>query len=237
MWREEPADARRDFLIGLDLAQGGADWTALAVAERVEPADGGPAAYGVIHLERWRDKRTARIPERVGAVWRQLVLLHRQREFERTGRGVAAWPDVRLVVDQTGVGPFGLDPLREAGFSPIGVVIHGGDAVTRPDAATYRAPKRDIAGAVNVLLQSGRLRIEASLPDAAALKAELENFRAKINIATGHDSYAAGPAEAWREGAHDDLVLAVGVAAWLGESQPVPRLDAGILAHFDAMPG
>jgi soluble P-type ATPase len=33
---------------------------------------------------------------------------------------------------------------------------------------------------------------------------ELQNFRVKINIATGHDSY-----EAWRENEHDDIVLAV----------------------------
>jgi hypothetical protein len=26
---------------------------------------------------------------------------------------------------------------------------------------------------------------------------------------------------AWREGTHDDLVLAVAMAAWLGESRPV----------------
>jgi len=34
----------------------------------------------------------------------------------------------------------------------------------------------------------------------------------KINLATGHDSY-----EAWREGDHDDLVLAVAMACWTGE--------------------
>ncbi len=34
----------------------------------------------------------------------------------------------------------------------------------------------------------------------------------KINISTAHDSY-----EAWREGDHDDLVLAVAMACWAGE--------------------
>ena len=42
-----------------------------------------------------------------------------------------------------------------------------------------------------------------------ALKKELLNFRVKINISTSHDSY-----EAWREGDHDDLVLAVALACW-----------------------
>ena len=38
------------------------------------------------------------------------------------------------------------------------------------------------------------------------------NLKVKINIATGHHSY-----EAWREGDHDDLVLAVAMACWCGE--------------------
>jgi hypothetical protein len=41
------------------------------------------------------------------------------------------------------------------------------------------------------------------------LRAELLNFRVKINLASGHDSY-----EAWREGDHDDLVLAAAMAVW-----------------------
>jgi hypothetical protein len=50
----------------------------------------------------------------------------------------------------------------------------------------------------------------------------------KINIATGHDSY-----EAWREGDHDDLVLAVALACWTGErylrkEDSIPR--PGIIA-------
>ena len=40
---------------------------------------------------------------------------------------------------------------------------------------------------------------------------ELAQFKVKINISTGHDSY-----EAWREGDHDDLVLAVALACWYG---------------------
>ncbi len=43
---------------------------------------------------------------------------------------------------------------------------------------------------------------------------ELHNFKVTIS-ALGHDSYGAG--DGWREGAHDDLVLAVALAAWFGE--------------------
>jgi hypothetical protein len=234
MWRDEPAP-RIDYLIGLDLAQGGADFIALAVIERLEFADRDLAEYQVTWLERWRSKRTARIPERVMAIVQQLTVRHREREYQRTGVGRATYPPLRLVIDQTGVGPFGLDPLRQAGMEPIGITIHGGDAVSHPTHDVYRVPKRDIAGAVNVLLEANRLRIADALPDAAVLRAELENFRVKININTGHDSYAAGPAEGWREGEHDDLVLAVGIALWLGEAYPPPGpLDPDLVAAFIA---
>jgi hypothetical protein len=49
------------------------------------------------------------------------------------------------------------------------------------------------------------------MPLVPVLMRELQDFRVKISD-QGHDSYGA-----WREGAHDDLVLAVAVAAWYGE--------------------
>ena len=70
-------------------------------------------------------------------------------------------------------------------------------------------PKRDLVGCLQILLQSGRLKIARTLPHAETLKTEMLNFRVKINIATAHDSY-----EAWREGDHDNLVLAAALAAW-----------------------
>jgi hypothetical protein len=58
-------------------------------------------------------------------------------------------------------------------------------------------------------LQNGRLKVAAGLPEAETLKKELLNFRVKIDPKTAHDSY-----EHWREGDHDDLVLAVSMACW-----------------------
>lgn len=234
MWRDEhPLEG--DYICGLDLAQGGSDFTALAVLQRAELRYGQPADYLVIHLQRWRDRRTARIPEQVANVWRQLIRFDADRVFALTGIGSHGQPSLALVVDQTGVGPFGLDPLREAGFSPTGIVIHGGDAVTHPDPHTYRVPKRDLAGVVHTLLESDRLRMNEELPDARVLKSELENFRAKITL-TGHDRYEAGGGEEWRVGAHDDLVLAVAVAAWMGERHSRPKLDPAIVAAWRDVP-
>jgi hypothetical protein len=50
------------------------------------------------------------------------------------------------------------------------------------------------------------------------LRAELLNFRVTINLATGYDRY-----EAWREGDHDDLVLAAALAVWSAR-KPQPTI-------------
>ena len=63
-------------------------------------------------------------------------------------------------------------------------------------------------------LQQRRLRIADELPEAKVLRAELQNFKAKISL-SGHDSYGAG--EEWRLGNNDDTVLATAVAVWYGE--------------------
>ena len=78
-------------------------------------------------------------------------------------------------------------------------------------------PKRDLVGVTQLLLQQQWLRIAPALPESATLTKELQDYRVKIS-ATGHDSYDA------REGAHDDLVLAVALACWVSEHGRPRRL-------------
>ena len=113
----------------------------------------------------------------------------------------------------TGPGRPVFDMFSEARLScPLyGVSIHGGESLTH-EGRHYKVPKRDLVATVQVLLQSGRLKIADSLPDASLLQKELLNFRVTIDPATAHESYAA-----WREADHDDLVLATALACWLGE--------------------
>jgi hypothetical protein len=73
-------------------------------------------------------------------------------------------------------------------------------------------PKRDLVAAVQVLLQNGRLKIAEGLELAPTLRKELLGFRVKVDPKTAHDSY-----EHWREGDHDDLVLATALACWYRE--------------------
>jgi hypothetical protein len=115
-----------------------------------------------------------------------------------------------LLVDKTGVGAAVLDSFTHARIGAVAITLHGGSSVTRdPQRAGFRVPKRDLITVTQVLLQNGRLRVASGLPEAETLKKELLNFRVKIDPKTAHDSY-----EHWRESEHDDLVLAVSMAAW-----------------------
>lgn len=114
-----------------------------------------------------------------------------------------------LVVDETGVGRPVVDMFRQAGLGPVPVTITAGFTPKYdPTDASYTCPKRDLVTTMAVLLEQRRLLIPPSLPLADLLTRELQAFKRKMTPA-GSDTYAAG-----REGAHDDLVLAVALAAW-----------------------
>ncbi len=120
--------------------------------------------------------------------------------------------DTPLVVDKTGVGIAVVDMFTAAGMRPVAITITGGTAVTKKSPYDIGVPKRDLAGLLVALYQGRRLKVAASLPLAEVLTKELLNFKMKINLTTGNDSY-----EAWRESIHDDLVLSVAMACWYAE--------------------
>lgn len=114
-----------------------------------------------------------------------------------------------LIVDATGVGAGVVDIMDHAGLRPIPVMITGGDSVqSRAPLPGWRVPKRELIGSVQVLLQSGQLKIAEELPHAQTLRRELETFRVKVT-SSANETY-----ESWRERDHDDLVLAVAMAVW-----------------------
>jgi hypothetical protein len=65
-----------------------------------------------------------------------------------------------------------------------------------------------------VVLQAHRLQIARGLPDATALVRELQQFQVKITAAA-NETFGV-----WRDGQHDDLVLAVALACWWAERTP-----------------
>jgi hypothetical protein len=101
--------------------------------------------------------------------------------------------------------------LRAQGVDrhPHAITITGGDAVVRDGPLHTRVPKRELVGLLVRLFQTERLRVASSLELAGVLVNELVNFKVKVSLKTGHDSY-----ESWRESIHDDLVLATALACW-----------------------
>lgn len=191
------------FYVGLDLGQAN-DYTAIAVVE--ETGQKGESPLHVRHLE--RPPLGTYYPEQVARV-KELVTdpLLAEEIYNEWGTRLGARPP-DLVVDATGVGRPVVDMLRKEGLSYSAVLITGGD-IEHHENGFYRVPKRNLVSAVQVALQSGQLKIAEDLALAETLRKELLNFRVKVNISTAHDSY-----EAWREGDHDDLVLAVSLACW-----------------------
>lgn len=182
-----------EFFIGLDLGQV-QDYTAIAVVEYLGNQ------YHVRHLERL--KLGTPYPEVADHV---SSLIGRLKDSTS-----------RLVVDATGVGKPVVDLLKQKGLYPVAITITGGDSVVQVDSRNWRVPKRDLVSNLQVLLQTRQLKVAGGLDLASVLVQELLAFKVKIDLKTAHDSYSA-----WREGAHDDLVLATALACWWASNRPV----------------
>jgi len=182
------------YAVGLDLGQS-QDFSAMAILE-TPAVDLNTCELRFRFLKRWplRTPYPAIVDDTVKIV---NDLHHRTETYPL------------LAVDATGCGAPVVDLFKRERISAnLRPVLITGGAEENYDNGTHRVPKRNLVSLIQVPLQQGRLKIASELPDAAVLVRELENFQAKISDA-GSDSYGA-----WREGTHDDLVLAVALAIW-----------------------
>ena len=193
------------YYVGVDLGQR-RDPTAIAVVEREEVAGSRRdpvtwalekrTVYAVRYLERMPlDLCYVDVVERVGRLVRNIRMVTK----------------CELVVDATGVGAPIIDMLRRAkmGCNLSAVTITGGDRQSQ-DASGWRVPKRDLVTGLQALFETGELQVARELEDSEKLLQELREMKVRVSLG-GHESF-----EAWREGAHDDLVLAVALACWKG---------------------
>jgi hypothetical protein len=199
---DDDADERITYVAGLSLGQA-SEATGFVVLER--RATGGgmfqrpDAAYSVRHLARFPPGTPyAAVVEGLKAAFAEPPLQHST-----------------LLVDQTAVGRRVFDLVREGlqGASTLGLGVTASQAPPTYDAGTFLVPKKDLVGVLQVLLQGRRLKVAPALEMAATLAEELQQFRLKA-VPLTEDVVE------WRERPHDDLVLAVAVAAWQGERGP-----------------
>lgn len=199
----------------MDLGQA-RDYTAIAVLERAETQ----GAFDPVQFA-YRKETSLRLRhlERMQLGTPYPAVAARAREVTRSGDLAGK---CTLVVDATGVGRPVVDLLRRAdlGCPLIGVTLTGGSGESTADGY-YRAPKRDLIIGLQVLLQAGCLRIASRLEHGPTLAKEMSEMRVRTSSA-GNEQYGA-----WREGQHDDLVLAVGLACWwAGKQYPYPPKGA-----------
>jgi len=207
------------FLMGLDLGQA-TDPTAIAIVEcqgtpqtvavpvrrysqtlgqygwvsKEAAFEGPPGQFAVRHLDRL-PLRTAypAVAERVRSLFLQLT------------------KPCTVVADATGVGQAVVDLLCGMGLPVLAVVITAGAEVGLLEGGRVTVPKDDLVATVAVGLQTGRLKVASTLPLAEVLAEELSRFEVRVTAAANAVYGAPG-------GAHDDLVIAVALACWAGES-------------------
>jgi hypothetical protein len=161
-------------------------------AKRTRTIETAPCSFAVRHLERFL----------VGASYSAIA--EATADIVRRLDG----EDVITVTDVTGVSLPVLALFYRQGLAPFAVTVMAGGHPTLSDGG-YAIPKGALVSLLQIALHDGRLKIAAGLPDADALRAELVNFRPTT---TGQTD-----TEAWRDGAHDDMVFAVAVAAFVAE--------------------
>jgi hypothetical protein len=212
-----------EYIAGLDLGQV-RDFSALALLERTRAPDvpGGRLSYR--YACRFRHRWPLGTPY-VGTKGQPGIA-------EDTAALLGKLPaGCTLVVDQTGVGRAVYEELRRAGLPverpiaappgsvaprlmPVTITGGAGPGTYAAGGQGWTVPKRTLASVLQAVLGTRRLQVAPALPLAAVLVRELETFSVKINLATGAETF-----EAWRERDHDDLVLAVALACWCGESR------------------
>ena len=195
------------YFVGLDLGRP-SEPTALAVLsrERLTPRDRTDRrpTYALSHLKRFPPGTP------YPAVLAGLVALLKAPVLHRS------W----VLADYTGAG-WPVQQMLAGGLKGTvcchysAVILTASGTMVPGGRGGLAIPKADVVGTLQVLLQTRRLRIAKELPEVQTLTRELAAYRPKVTLA---------PAEAttWREGAHDDLVFAAGLAAWGGEAA-LPR--------------
>jgi hypothetical protein len=234
------------FYLGLDLGQRH-DHSALAVVRRLAPDDWNPhrdsgdcpdgCRYEVQALHRYPlETSYPDIVSHVAEVCRRLrsepAVERLPFDCQRRSDNPYEWlryvspaepPELRLLVDATGVGLAVVDDFSRLEWDSrhqlIGVGITGGFEAHEKDRrrgpggwySQWHVPKRELVGTMQTLMQSERLKVASALPEAPTLLRELQTFRVRITDAA-NETFGT-----WREGDHDDTVLAVAMACWAGE--------------------
>lgn len=199
-----PPATSKKYIIGMSLGQHD-QWTALVVIERIK--EEGKSAYHVLNAERFTmGSQYQDIARRLKHIWERIGCLDSRQNSRE------------LVIDITGIGESVIRLFKRQGIrvKKEVIIVNGKKASRDEKTGQWNVPKKDLVGALQVLFQSGRLKIAEGIPDAQLIIDELVNFK-DDNIKAGVDDSID---ESWRENPNDDYVLAIAVALWDAEQFP-----------------
>ena len=199
----------RTYSIGLDIGARH-DRTALAVLELRYDKDT-PHLF-VKYLKRLR---LGILFADVATQTRRLIEILR-REATKNG----ARCDITLLVDASGVGAGVSEMIVSAlpAEDVRSVFITGGQTATIADGGVIRLSKSLLVSNLVALFESHRIYLSKQSKELDAMLDELQNFEVKVSEDTGNESFNA------RTGKFDDLVTALGLAAYWGVNNRPARL-------------
>lgn len=193
----------RDFCFGIDLGKL-ADSSAIAILERITVRDGFDR-YTV--RETFRTRHVLRYLERIRLGTAYPKVIDRIRELAadaaRAGR-------LTLAIDATGLGEPVFDALRSTGIPGelVAVTLTGGDE-SHHTGFRWHVPRKALLVGLQGQVCRRELEIASDLPLAADFIAEMASMGRNLHAPAG---------------AHDDLVMAVSLAAWAARKHPRGRL-------------
>jgi hypothetical protein len=186
---------RPSITVGLDLGQS-QDYSAAVVMRKVPPPDDAPEGtkpgLHVPYIRRWP------LGTSYVAVVKDVVKMFAD----------PALSGHDLIVDTTGCGRPVLDMLREEkpAARVVGVLITGG-AIQHFTKGLWHVAKTNLISVTQVAMQKRVVKFAEKLKETELIVRELENYRMKLSL-QAHEVYAAKDSE------HDDLIIALALAAW-----------------------
>lgn len=216
--------------VGVDLGQS-ADPTSVAVLERVRE-ELTPATHEWLNSlphehrkERLAEYRGGMAPDRFNLRLLEQAPLgepypaQAQRLKRILAREQIARHEPRVWIDYTGVGRAVFDIFKQERVPRVVPVTITFAGEAGPNGrGGHSVPKIELVSRLQALMHTGKLYMPDTLPLAKVFRRELLDFRVSYTD-VGNARFGA------REGAHDDLILAVALAAYGLGSEPAARVD------------